>query len=207
MDNEPKPPAKRLLVKLTIPAERNTKQPQAKPPPTRRSMTRLFQRQQQERFRFLDLPAELRNCVYELTFKGITTKFRSKYPAPGILLANKQIYNGAITLFYHCTTFYFDWRYEGKYWYSRLPSKLRNAISNMRYDAAGDIRRAGGFYNLQSDSLQRLAAVYYKGFKRMVEERGAPVPEGVLKLKIVLRSEEVVWTDKPAEVIKMDAAA
>ena len=88
-------------------------------------------------FRLLDLPAELRNRVYEYTFEG-STHWVSGYESRKYK-ASKQIYNEAIKIFYRKAIFYFDDSMDGHQWYLRLPSKLRSAITKMQYDTAEEL--------------------------------------------------------------------
>lgn len=67
-------------------------------------------------FRLLDLPLELHDLISQLVFENHVTKIykcsflaslRSRgvrSPAPGLLLASKQVYHEAVDLFWHSTT-------------------------------------------------------------------------------------------------------
>lgn len=54
--------------------------------------------------RFLDLPAELRNAVYELHFHGFDS-FSGQYVQPPLTLSSRQLRSETLPLFYDCATF------------------------------------------------------------------------------------------------------
>lgn len=54
--------------------------------------------------RFFDLPAEIRNVIYELHFHGFDP-FRTQYVQPPLTLASRQLRSEALPLFYDCATF------------------------------------------------------------------------------------------------------
>jgi hypothetical protein len=54
--------------------------------------------------RFFDLPAEIRNVIYELHFHGFDP-FRTQYVQPPLTLASRQLRSEALSLFYDCATF------------------------------------------------------------------------------------------------------
>ncbi|GAB7336244.1 hypothetical protein MBLNU13_g09004t3 [Cladosporium sp. NU13] len=54
--------------------------------------------------RFFDLPAGIRNVVYELHFDDFDA-FKEKFVQPPLTLASKQLRSEALPLFYNCATF------------------------------------------------------------------------------------------------------
>lgn len=54
--------------------------------------------------RFFNLPAEIRNVIYELHFDGFEP-FMEKFVQPPLTLASKQLRSEALPLFYDCATF------------------------------------------------------------------------------------------------------
>lgn len=90
-----------------------------------------------KKFRFLELPPEIRELIYKEAFTeeiAVHGANHEKVHAPGLLLACKQIYVEAVKTFYRTATFRF-WEYDfGIEWYIRLPSMYRDAITKMCYD-------------------------------------------------------------------------
>lgn len=54
--------------------------------------------------RFFDLPAEIRNVIYELHFDDFEP-FEEKFVQPPLTLASRQLRSEALPLFYDCATF------------------------------------------------------------------------------------------------------
>lgn len=54
--------------------------------------------------RFLDLPAELRNAIYELHFHGFDS-FSGEHVQPPLTMASRQLRSETLPLFYDCATF------------------------------------------------------------------------------------------------------
>jgi hypothetical protein len=54
--------------------------------------------------RFFDLPAEIRNIIYELFFNALNS-FESKHVQPPLTLASSQLRSEALPVFYDCATF------------------------------------------------------------------------------------------------------
>ena len=55
--------------------------------------------------RFLDLPAELRNAIYELHFHGFDS-FNGEHVQPPLTMASRQLRSETLPLFYDCATFH-----------------------------------------------------------------------------------------------------
>lgn len=84
-------------------------------------------------FRLFDLPAELRENIYEKIFESEST-FVTKHgaEAPALLLSNKRIYNEAIEIFWMLTVFHFSSGIDGYKWFRRLNPKLRTHVTRTR---------------------------------------------------------------------------
>lgn len=140
------------------------------------------------RFRFLELPPELREYVCKEAFKDEVAVHGSKLAkvhAPGVLLACKQIHLEAVKVFYSTATFRF-WEYEfGFEWYIRLPGSYRNAITRIRFDlqtpnfcgGPSILYRLGGMFALD----------WVEAFWEDVEKHDLQRRRGILTARAVLR--------------------
>lgn len=93
-------------------------------------------------FRFLDLPAELRNMIYHYLIQGRVELRRwapGRYCAPSVLVACSQIYYEAILVFYSSSIFYVP-RMWDLTWFVGLPGRFQEAISTIRVINAATAR-------------------------------------------------------------------
>ena len=87
-------------------------------------------------FQFLDLPAELRNKIYELTFKFkkdedyIFFHHGKVYNVPVVLLVNKQIHYEAIPLFHSTSRFYVSGPCDLS-WLANVTPTIRGLLSSV----------------------------------------------------------------------------
>ena len=112
---------------------------------------------QHKTFRFLDLPGELRNIIYDMAIAQSdarmlelsharprprrTKLFRNKKPKlPSVLKVNKQLFNEGVNIYYSKLTFsfapcYFD---DATQWYARLSLRSRQAMKHFRYGPSSE---------------------------------------------------------------------
>ena len=78
---------------------------------------------------FFDLPAEIRNEIYELALeeqevivfpKAPKSNKTSRVKVPGILMASKQIHGEILQIFYNKTSFCFDNPQRAQTWLRKL---------------------------------------------------------------------------------------
>lgn len=115
----------------------------------RRKQARAFSKvgpptQAQQHSRLLNLPAELRNQIYEYTFSSSPVEisrrsFLKQNPkgllkSSGLLLACKQIHHEAAQLYYSLTTFYVqrDAEYRIAHWINRIGPLRKALIQNIQ---------------------------------------------------------------------------
>lgn len=147
-------------------------------------------------FRFLDLPAELRNYIYQLAYEDTVITIgmiirRSRYATPGLLMANKQIYVEGLLTFYNAAIFYFDSYWNGVRWYSALPLKQRDAIREVRYHV--DSRWDPSLLHAWETANARLV------------EAGTPMRKGVLRVGVKRAGQEISWSSKFDDLVEVDA--
>lgn len=173
---------------------------------------------QRTSFRFLDLPSELRNNIYEKAFEDIVTIKGGKALAPGILLACKQVHDEAVMVFYESTTFYFVDFNDGKGWYTQIHNKYRDVVSKLRYDYVEEAKltprrqcttKAEIIRYLQRRvSPPRLEARRrIEEFWTSVERNGSTRRQGALKASEVLLLKDISHVDEICdEPLSKDAA-
>lgn len=140
----------------------------------------------QDHFRFLDLPAELRNTVYELIFETTDVHISLNgyfHAPPSILRTSSSIYQEAVLLYYHHTTFTFWQGPSLLHWYGFLPGKFRDAITKLRYCPPGLSDPVEQIYNKLHLHEGHLATA------------SKPLKPGVLKAQVITRTGEVTRTD------------
>lgn len=152
--------------------------------------------------RLLELPAELRNRIYEFVFadsevhvrkKDIFTHLRYRPPHAGILMACRQTYSESLTIFYDFTTFYLGPNIMG-FFLRSLPHRNACLVSKVRLDtnsSRGSIVEDSYFVEEAQDELfwaQHVLKTY-----------GIAVPT-TMQAKIFdsnLSSRDIVWTSTP----------
>jgi len=98
---------------------------------------------------FLQLPAELRNRIYQLLFEssvfdirtgrllkvhcGLYAHADAHVRALGILLASKQVYAEAINFYYELSTFSSGWVPDLGNWLEGLPRERQMQLCHLRY--------------------------------------------------------------------------
>lgn len=91
---------------------------------------------QRRKFRFLELPLEIREFIYREAFADeviVHGANHAKVHPQGILMSCKQIHLEGVKTFYSTATFRF-WEYDfGLDWYVKMPSIYRDAITKMGY--------------------------------------------------------------------------
>lgn len=176
-------------------------------------------------FRLLDLPAELRECIYEHVFGGTIIAVQrlrndedptlSKYHAtsppcntnsrfdpPALLLTSKQLHSEAIRVFYRTAIFSFFWDNNIVEWYTGLPPYLRDAVTNIYQDRtwwlkAGPVTGFKDKIDIQESLFRKYTGLELLG----LDGRARP---GVVKVCVVLRSGEVVWTNDPRAILQAE---
>ena len=139
----------------------------------------------QQHFRFLDLPAELRNSVYHFVFlnkRVVINNSVSPYTPPAILVTYRQIYKEAIIAFYKAAIFYVvrDARLS---WPSTIPPRFQEAITCMRtYD-----------YQLNAETARSVMP----GIRSYFNGMGATFKHGVIQGRLYSASDgEWHWIDE-----------
>lgn len=167
----------------------------------------ILHTQEPEYFRFCDLPAELRNRIYEKTFEGSLVLHAvrrhpstRKYDAPGILLASKQTYSEAVMTFYQATTFYWCHIRDGLDWYNRLPLSSRNAVTCVRFDTAPALKK----FTNKDERLGVQQHLLNCGRKKSPR---IPKLQSKMQVRVELDSGEVIWTSDWRSVVKAEVAA
>lgn len=149
---------------------------------------------QQQHFRFLDLPPELRINVYEKAFEErLRVSLAKCQDIPSILFASKQIHDDAVMTFYRTTIFYFCMYTDGYLWYTRTPSKYQKAISSMLYDLVDELGIWEGQPPPPLTSLISSPLESIRKFWHWVEEEGHPVRQGVLEVSVELPPGRKEW--------------
>lgn len=138
-----------------------------------------------KKFRFLELPPELRECIYKEAFSDefvVHGSSHQKVHAPGILLSCKQIYLEAVKTFYRNATFWF-WEYDfGVEWYKKLPSMYCEVITKMRYDnQTPESSNRTHCYTAGLSALMKIG-----DFWDDVERLDQPWPVGTLAVRAVI---------------------
>jgi len=98
---------------------------------------------------FLQLPAELRNRIYQLLFEssvfdirtgrllkvfsGLYAHAHAHVRTPGLLLASKQVYTEAINFYYELSTFSSGWVPDLGNWLKGLSSERQMQLCHLRY--------------------------------------------------------------------------
>ena len=114
---------------------------QPTPPPSHRGFVNLTPAHQYfnlsmneaQHFRFFDLPAEIREYIYEAFFESEPT-FVTRFGAqpPPLLLSNRSVYKEAIDIFWSTSEFWFSSAIDGYKWYRKLNPKLRVHVTRTR---------------------------------------------------------------------------
>lgn len=145
-------------------------------------------------FRFLDLPPELRNRIYELAF---TSKWRIahyfKNPLPSILRVSQQLRKEAIGIWLADTTFTFDNRFHFMTFLINLGRSLAKQITSARLECR---IIHGGPPTMSLDFAQSCARECEAQFDRLGLQEGA--------LHLFVGSEgpiEVTWPSSREEWI------
>ncbi|KAK3721092.1 hypothetical protein LTR37_003382 [Vermiconidia calcicola] len=142
----------------------------------------------EKHFRFLDISAELRNAIYEKTFEDTIVYLEWHRSAPpSILMANKQIYNEAVMLFYRHATFTFYSTTALIRWYTRIPPKFGSTVSCIQHwpritTSAKELKGA-------IDMINRIHSLITKGNRAL--------KPGVLQFKVHAGSGKTLWTSDP----------
>lgn len=93
------------------------------------------ERSKEQPSRFLSLPPELRNEIYNALFPPQSVeRIKPDYAFPGFLLANKQIAAEATGLYYANTIFRCLDEASAVSWLVHLPSKWLELVEEVRYD-------------------------------------------------------------------------
>lgn len=157
--------------------------------------------------RFLSLPAELRNRIYELLFESEIPLIKPTYTLPGLLVSCKKIYAEAIGLYYSTTPAFrcLD-EASAVSWLTALPKQCLDLVKEVQYDTRWIVFvtplipvpgvECWLFQNLLNKLQQRHLDVDGSGLLR---DREAGVG-GKLKVSFYRKGAEgngIVWTDKP----------
>ena len=132
-------------------------------------------------FRFLDLPPEIRNTIYEraLANQIVGISYKYKHKPNSILLACKQTYKEAIIIHYSTAEFYFSDPSVGLGWLVNRPEKSRQALSKISFDSE---KRAGFLQGTRASmfSVKQLVAVFLEDAK----DHGILPNPGVLRVSV-----------------------
>ena len=91
--------------------------------------------------KFFDLPAELRNIIYELFFRGLP-KFDDKHVQPPLTMASSQLRAESLPLFYECATFeMFAQFFPGR----SMGVAIRPCTKSLMYMPAANFKRIKAF--------------------------------------------------------------
>jgi hypothetical protein len=94
--------------------------------------------------RFFDLPAEIRNMIYELFFRDLKS-FGNKHVQPPLTLASRQLRAEGLPLFYECATFDLFAQTARRMGPSKETVEMSSCIKSLLYMPAANFKRIKKF--------------------------------------------------------------
>lgn len=159
-------------------------------------------------FRFFDIPAELRNRIYEYNFSGAMVKLKDKgklLQAPSLLVACKQLYSEATSIYYAETMFYADSRDDIVGWLALIGpvrckqiGSIGQSASHMSVFSQEGAMRTGRLHR-QADHLEAQHQYLVKSMRSM-RSIGLDIDEKKLMVQFVVPRNPgtaVIWTGDP----------
>lgn len=151
---------------------------------------------------FHDLPAEIRNTIYELTLTNQTIRFpkasksnaKGQAAVPGILMASKQIKSEVLSMFYNKATFEFEDLEKMFTWLRKLGAKKRKLLKEVLIDV--DEVAVSDFVALRSMERKMHREVHEQlvTIERRLKDYGVALPMEVYKVKRTALSAGIKWS-------------
>ena len=175
--------------------------------PRRKQFSKVNRPTKAQQNSFFDLPAEIRNLIYEFTFDvEVEIPRRSKYSGngrstpSGLLMTCKQAYDESIQLYYLNTPFYF--RYEAMYrlqeWLNKIGRARAALIRHIHIQAANPRYRSSAYpssdYCIQDCARQGQDQLDRFREKLTTEKFGLAAGALKAELRVDFRS---TWTTSP----------
>lgn len=162
----------------------------------------------------LDLPAELRNNIYEMIFEDNIINVEGEQPraqAPGLLVTCRQFYNEGIGVYYACASVYGKLDLEVWSWltqYHRLESlgSFRKSIKKVLLDHAGDHWRPLDLHTSTAwlrRNIRETTAQYAAEEIDETRQSVRDVSSDRFKVSILAPNQEMIWTTNPVEVSRV----
>ncbi|KAK5722873.1 hypothetical protein LTR17_014176 [Elasticomyces elasticus] len=183
-----------------------TRPPIVQPPKDMRSLGTFAD---QSKSSLMSLPPELRNLIYEKLFEDfvadwIPCKF---YTQPNLLLACKQIYGEAISVFYCTATF-------RAHNYNMLEKRIRRLrlchrrlVQNLDIDTQADFEKLGGFLYLSEEKryikeVDEYAEIELSKIRELLKTSSLKELQiQSLRASMKLPNGEIVWCADPTKAL------
>ncbi|KAK4494391.1 hypothetical protein PRZ48_014689 [Zasmidium cellare] len=172
--------------------------------------------------RLLGLPPELRNNIYELVFSGTTHTIPShesrinyrrmkKHPAPGLLLACKQIHVETISMFYAQTAFYIEDHWNLPLWLKKIGPIRQRQINTIHFKQPDPeyFRSYGARHDSKSQKrIRAWGAESVRNRRRLLKEirdSDAILDSSKVFVNVSLPGTKTYWSNEPKKITQMFA--
>ncbi|KAK4494831.1 hypothetical protein PRZ48_014187 [Zasmidium cellare] len=142
---------------------------------------------------FLDLPAELRNEIYELAIerktvvlsKSSKSNKKGRARSPALLLASKEIYRETLTIFYSKWTFHFESVAKLLSWLRTLGPQKRAFLRSVIVEDLFTLPQSGpllGISIADDRAVENEVSAFLRAIERRLSDSGASLKPGCLTL-------------------------